>query len=210
MRHILMVQNQDGIKLIKSLTAVCGHPCILWHTNFFTASVDTLFTFLASFLFVFDRRECDAGAGLFLYNLSMNKQLCIEGGCHCGNIRYRFYTELAPSQLSYRRCACSFCRKRGVVYTSDPQGRLEVNCNGDITVYQFASKDVEFISCPTCGILTHVLCASPARQYAVLNGNTFDAIPADRAIVQKDFTAEDPAQARQRRYQNWIPDVTSD
>lgn len=138
----------------------------------------------------------------------MSKQNAIDGGCHCGNIRYTFYTSLSPQQLSYRMCGCRFCSKQGAVYTSDPQGRLELNYSGEISVYQFASKDVEFVSCKTCGIMTHVLCASDTQQYAALNTNSFDDIPADRKIVQKDFSGQDPAAARQRRYQNWIGDVT--
>lgn len=139
----------------------------------------------------------------------MDKQQTIAGGCHCGNIRYRFYTVHSLQQLPYRTCGCSFCRKRGAVYTSDPHGRLELELNGKTRVYQFASRDVEFVSCPICGIMTHVLCASATQQYAVLNSNTFDEIPSGREISEKDFAAEDPAQAMQRRYQNWIGDVTS-
>jgi len=140
----------------------------------------------------------------------MDEQHVIEGGCHCGNIRYRFYTALSPQGLAYRRCTCGYCNKHGAVYTSDPQGRLEINCEGENNVYQFASRDVEFVSCPICGIMTYALCASPLQQYAALNSNTFDKVPAERTIIQKDFAAEDPLQTRQRRYQNWIPDVTID
>lgn len=137
----------------------------------------------------------------------MDTQHLIEGGCHCGNIRYRFYTALSPHQLSYRACACSFCSKRGAVYTSDPNGKLELKYSGEASVYQFASKEIAFVSCPSCGIMTHVLCPTPSKQYAVLNSNTFDDIPPDRKIANKDFTAEDPAAAMQRRYQNWIGNV---
>jgi len=93
------------------------------------------------------------------------------------------------------------------VYTSDPQGRLELNCSGGTSVYQFAGKEVEFVSCKTCGIMTHVLCASDTQQYAVLNSNTFDDIPPARKISKKDFTEEAPEEAMQRRSQNWIGDV---
>lgn len=138
----------------------------------------------------------------------MNNQNIIEGGCHCGNIRYKFYTVFSAQQLAYRMCGCGFCSKQGAVYTSDPQGRLELSCSGETRVYQFASKDVEFVSCKTCGIMTHVLCASASKLYTVLNSNTFDTVPPDRKITRKDFSAETPQAAMQRRYQNWIGDVT--
>lgn len=93
------------------------------------------------------------------------------------------------------------------MYTSDPLGRLELDYSGEASVYQFASKDVEFVSCKTCGIMTHVLCASDTRQYAVLNTNSFDNIPPDRHITTKNFTQESREEALQRRYQNWIGEV---
>lgn len=137
----------------------------------------------------------------------MDKINQIEGGCHCGNIRYRFYTVCSPQQLAYRVCGCSFCRKHGVVYTSDPQGRLELDYSGATNTYQFASKDVEFVSCASCGIMTHVLCRSDAKLFAALNTNTFDTIPSNRHITTKNFAQESREAAMQRRYQHWVGDV---
>lgn len=138
----------------------------------------------------------------------MDKLNLIEGGCHCGNIRYRFFTSHSAQQLAYRMCGCGFCSKRGVVYTSDPQGRLELHYSGETSVYQFASKDIEFVSCKTCGVMTHALCHLDTTRYAVVNTNTFDTIPADRHITTKNFTEESREAAMQRRYQHWIGDVT--
>ena len=49
------------------------------------------------------------------------------GGCHCGNIRLRFSTELDPSQIEVRACQCSFCVKHGSRAVADPDGRLTVS-----------------------------------------------------------------------------------
>lgn len=138
----------------------------------------------------------------------MNGPTTIQGGCHCGDIRYTFYTLLPVQQLPYRMCGCDFCRRQGAVYTSDPAGRLVLHYGSEINGYRFASREVEFVSCCHCGIMTHALYVAQGRQFAVLNSNTFDSIPLDRQITRRDFAQEDPAAACQRRMQNWIPDVT--
>lgn len=139
--------------------------------------------------------------------MSMNGDKTISGGCHCGQIRYSFTTQVSCHNLAYRMCSCGYCRRQGAVYTSDPDGRLDIQCMGPVSVYQFAGKDVEFVSCPVCGVLTYVLYRENDRNYAVLNANTFDTIPADRTVTVKNFTDESREAAGRRRKQNWIGHV---
>ncbi|VAV91328.1 hypothetical protein MNBD_ALPHA02-564, partial [hydrothermal vent metagenome] len=49
-----------------------------------------------------------------------------KGQCHCGNIRFTFETTIDVPEMALRRCSCSFCRKQGGRYTSDPNGKLSI------------------------------------------------------------------------------------
>ena len=48
-----------------------------------------------------------------------------RGGCHCGNLRWTLRSELSLAQLPVRTCGCRFCRKHGLLMTSDPQGEMD-------------------------------------------------------------------------------------
>jgi hypothetical protein len=49
-----------------------------------------------------------------------------KGGCHCGNVKERYRTAIAPEHAKPRACQCSFCRKHNARMVSDPKGRLEI------------------------------------------------------------------------------------
>jgi hypothetical protein len=78
----------------------------------------------------------------------------LRGGCHCGNIRVEFETAVAPGALSLRTWQCSFCRKHGARYASDPDGRLTIRIRDAAVVlrYRFALGVTDFLSCRTCGV----------------------------------------------------------
>lgn len=48
-----------------------------------------------------------------------------RGSCHCGNLRWTLHSALSLAQLPVRTCGCRFCRKHGLLTTSDPQGEME-------------------------------------------------------------------------------------
>ena len=52
--------------------------------------------------------------------------MLIHGSCHCGNIAFDLVWEPAPAEIPARACTCSFCRKHGGVWTSNPRGSLRV------------------------------------------------------------------------------------
>lgn len=136
----------------------------------------------------------------------MDDHHLITGGCHCGNIRYRFTTTIAPDDLPLRACGCSFCSKQGAVYGSDPAGELEVETRDPdaVTRYRFATGVVDFILCRQCGVMPYALSLIEGRTYAVVNLNTADReFPADR-VKRVDLSGESPEEGAARRKRAWI------
>lgn len=135
----------------------------------------------------------------------------LEGGCHCGNIRWRFTSVLAPAELPVRRCTCRFCTKHGALYSSDPNGRLEIEIRraADVGIYQFATRTAEPHICRRCGVLPLTLARIDGRLYGVVNLATAEgfAVPAER-IQEVHFEHETAAQRSARRARNWIGRVT--
>jgi hypothetical protein len=39
----------------------------------------------------------------------------LQGGCHCGNIRFTLDWPAQPARIPARECDCTFCRKHGGV-----------------------------------------------------------------------------------------------
>lgn len=148
------------------------------------------------------------------------------GRCHCGNIHYRFSTTQVLNGLPMRRCDCSFCRRHGAVYTSDPSGELELAVKEPeaLRKYRFSSGVVDFLICGNCGVLTAALTEIDENTYAVVVANTLDErIPEDddekvaaehlpMNDVQSPTTinlAEETLQeGMARRKRNWIGRVT--
>jgi len=132
----------------------------------------------------------------------------LEGGCHCGNLRYRFETALAPDQLPRRACQCSFCRLHGALSTSDPAGRVSfrVADPARVTRYRFGLKTADFLICATCGIYVGAVMAGGGRQWAILNANTLDdAARLTQPETRMDYSAENESQRIARRKARWTP-----
>ncbi len=131
------------------------------------------------------------------------------GRCHCGNIRYRFTTTQASDSLPLRRCDCSFCRRHGAVYTSDPSGELvlEVKVPEALKKYRFSSGVVDFLICGNCGVLTAAVAEIDDHLYGVVVTNSMDE-PIVRTPEEKKFTDESVQEGLARRKRHWIGKVT--
>lgn len=128
------------------------------------------------------------------------------GGCHCGNIRYRLRTRRVLDELPLRACGCSFCRKHGARYTSDPEGALVVATAASDSRYRFSTGVVDFLVCPKCGVMALAMTRIGERNYAVVNANTLDNAPTGMATAM-DFSGETADEAVERRKRNWIGNV---
>ncbi len=146
----------------------------------------------------------------FMNNQKMHKKTIIEGGCHCGNIHYRYTVDQPLKNLSIRVCSCSFCTKQGAVYTSDPGGKLRVSIKEaeHIQKYQFSSKLVDFIFCSICGVMPLSMSEIDGNTFALINIKTAKntdllGFPAQTIAFSKETTEE----SIRRRKSKWIPEV---
>ena len=136
--------------------------------------------------------------------------MLIAGKCHCGNIAFSLAWEPDPQEIPARACGCSFCVKHGGVWTSNPNGRLEVRVQDAAAVspYQFGTRTAEFHICTRCGVVPVVTSRVEAQLYAVVSVNAFEGIDAARvrrAPASFDGEGSDARLARRKR--SWIPDV---
>ncbi|HEY5973085.1 MAG TPA: hypothetical protein VIT22_14195 [Pseudoxanthomonas sp.] len=53
-----------------------------------------------------------------------------EGGCHCGDLRFRLETTKALTDFSPRACDCDFCTRHRAAWVSDRLGSLRIRARG--------------------------------------------------------------------------------
>ncbi len=136
--------------------------------------------------------------------------MLIPGACHCGNLRFTLEWRPAPTEIPARACGCSFCQKHGGVWTSCPQGVLEVRVRDPQQVqrYAFGTRTADFHVCRTCGAVPVVTSEIAGHLYAVVSVNAMEGL--DAALVRTaaaSFEAESEAARLARRARNWIADV---
>src|SRR5215469_9786417 len=104
--------------------------------------------------------------------------MLISGRCHCGNISFALDWRPEPSEIPARACTCSFCAKRGGVWTSCPTGSLTVSVKDRVRLskYAFGTKTAEFHVCTTCGVVPVVTSRIDGRFYAVVSINAFENV----------------------------------
>lgn len=134
----------------------------------------------------------------------------VIGSCHCAAIRFTLMWEPTPASIPARACSCSFCTKHGAVWTSYPEGTLDVEIarTDCVTTYRFGTRTADFHLCTCCGVVPVATSLIEGRLHAVVNVNTFDADA--RALVQAapvNHGNESPSARLARRAKNWIGDV---
>ncbi len=133
-----------------------------------------------------------------------------EGGCHCGNLRYRFETTADLVELGLRACQCTFCRAHGARTTSDPRGafRLTVQDNAKLHCYRFGLRTADFLICRECGAFVGAIMEEDGQSWITVNANTIQPPPAaDAPLAPHDFGGEDRAGRITRRKAKWTPVV---
>ena len=139
----------------------------------------------------------------------------IQIQCHCGNIRLRFHTEQSPAELPQRRCLCGFCASHGAVYTSDRNGRVEIEVKDAKLVSRYRNPDsisahtMFFLVCSVCGVPPIAVSEIDGKEYAVINirrGCT-PRIELDQ-VADMDFDSEALEPRLERRKATWIPEVS--
>jgi hypothetical protein len=141
----------------------------------------------------------------------MSSKDSLYGRCHCGNISFALHTQLSVASLPSRKCGCSFCSKQQAVYASDPSGSLAVTVRRpeELRRYRFATKEVTFLFCGTCGTLCLVVTKIDGAIYGIVNlAVVEDAGPLPISVPVVDLSNESSTVARERRRRAWIPQVT--
>lgn len=132
----------------------------------------------------------------------------LHGGCHCGALLVEFTTRHAPAAMTPRACDCSFCRKHGAAWVSDPAGRLRLlACTSALHAYRQGSDTARFYLCAQCGVLVAVTVEHAGRLYGAINATCMDErdafAPAACASPQRLGADEKVERWRQL----WVPDV---
>jgi hypothetical protein len=131
-----------------------------------------------------------------------------EGGCHCGVLRVIYRTELDPAQWPLRHDGCSFCRRHGVVGTSDPAGDVafKIGDASRIRYYRFAQKTADFMLCGECGVFVAALMDTAGGARAVINARVLDGISLNFSkVTEANFDDETPVERAERRARFWTP-----
>lgn len=101
----------------------------------------------------------------------------IEGGCHCGAVRYRADADLD----STLQCNCSHCQAKGFILTFTPADRFELLSGEDkLTEYRFNTQTIAHRFCSVCGTQAFARGAMPdGSATACINVRTVDGIDLD-------------------------------
>lgn len=133
-----------------------------------------------------------------------------HGGCHCGAIGVIYRTDIDPMRWPLRHDGCSFCRRHGVVGTSDPAGNLsiEIGDPSKVRYYRFAHRTADFLICGECGVFVAAITDAAQGRRAVINARVLNGVSLEwGSIVDVHFDDESPAQRADRRALHWTPVV---
>jgi hypothetical protein len=137
--------------------------------------------------------------------------MLIRGSCHCRNVSFSLAWNPDPGEIPARACTCSFCRKHGGVWTSNPNATLEVRVREPslVSKYAFGTGTAEFHICARCGVAAVVTSRIDGHLYAVVSVNAFDGV--DSAMIRTaaaEFGDEATERRLERRKRSWISSVT--
>jgi len=118
----------------------------------------------------------------------------VEGGCHCGAVR--FEAEVAP-RVTVLDCNCSICAKTGFRHLMVPHGDFRLTRGLDaLASYRFGSGTAEHLFCRTCGVKSFYQPRSHPDCWSVNLNALDDAGGLEVAFEQFDGRNWEAAQAR--------------
>jgi hypothetical protein len=96
----------------------------------------------------------------------------INGGCHCGAVR--FEAELDGQPVPALNCNCSVCRMTGFLHVMVPHSDFELVAGREALVsYRFGTGAAEHLFCGTCGVKSFYQPRSHPNAWSV-NANCVD------------------------------------
>jgi hypothetical protein len=131
-----------------------------------------------------------------------------KGGCHCGNLRIEFETEINPAEIELRACQCTFCRKHNSVAATDPAGHLAIHAEHeeDLGRYAFGWRTAEYLICKTCGVYVAAITIGESEPRGIAIVNCLDGrrqFTSEPIAVDYDAESRDDRVERRRRH--WTP-----
>ena len=134
----------------------------------------------------------------------------IDGGCHCGNIRFTLDWPEPVDAIVMRQCGCTFCQAHGGSWTSHPDAVLSIVVDdfNAVSRYRFGSQTADFFICSNCGVVPFVISDIEHREYAVVNVLSFKNVDkSSLSVARTDFEGEATDDRLARRTKNWIANV---
>jgi hypothetical protein len=117
----------------------------------------------------------------------------LVGGCHCGRVRVALKTARTAEELVPRACDCSFCRKHGAAWLSDPFGTLKVDAQETrgFHMYRQGSETADMLMCVRCGVLVAVVFEHDDGVFGAINAACLEgiALPASVAVSPQRLSA---------------------
>lgn len=121
------------------------------------------------------------------------KKVRVEGGCHCGSIRFAAVVPREP--VPALACNCSVCRMTGFLHIVVPHADFELLTGRESLVsYRFGTGTAEHLFCRACGIKSFYQPRSHPSAWSV-NANCLDA-PLELALEQFDGRNWEAAKAK--------------
>ena len=133
----------------------------------------------------------------------------MQGGCHCGELSIEFATSNSAADFQPRACDCSFCRKHGAAYISDPEGSLSIAQRhaGAIHEYRQGSNSARFLLCKDCGVLVGVVFDHESGTFGAVNVGCLDNVTGFGATVPASPQLLSPEEKTSRWRMLWVPNV---
>jgi hypothetical protein len=117
----------------------------------------------------------------------------VEGGCHCGAVR--FVAELPEWPVPALECNCSICRGTGFLHIIVPHERFVLESGAEkLTSYRFGTGAAEHLFCSVCGVKSFYQPRSHPAAWSV-NPHCLDK-PVPLAVEQFDGANWEEAHAR--------------
>ena len=97
----------------------------------------------------------------------------MEGGCHCGRVRFRVTADLDR----VTECNCSMCGKKGSLLTFAPAEQFTlVSGEGEMTSYKFNKKVIDHLFCSTCGVTSFARGTKDGKAMVAINARCLDGV----------------------------------
>ena len=117
----------------------------------------------------------------------------VEGGCHCGAVRYSI--ALPDQPVSALECNCAVFSMTGFLHIVVPHGDFDLLSGRDVlTSYRFGTGAAEHLFCCVCGVKSFYQPRSHPDAWSV-NAHCLDT-PVNLTIEQVDGRDWENAQGR--------------